>query len=111
MKIYALRVFHGLAALYFMACLICLYYVALGGVVSARLFILAFISLAVEGFAIFLLNGGNCPLIHIQRKIGDEKPFFELLLPPRMAKRAIPVFAWLTWIAVGLLIARGIKAL
>jgi len=102
---HALRIVHGLFAVYFIGCLGYLYYAAFAGRLD-WLLILAIVSLAVEGFAVFILNGGDCPLIHIQRKIGDDKPFFELILPPKLAKRAIPIFAALTWTAVGWLILR-----
>lgn len=74
------------------------------------LFTLTVLSLAIEGIAVFAFNAGDCPLIHIQRKIGDEKPFFELLLPPKLAERAIPVFALLTILAILILLFRFVVA-
>jgi hypothetical protein len=68
------------------------------------LLLIAVVSLAIEGFVVFILNGGHCPLIHIQRRIGDDTPFFELFLAPHLARRAIPVFATITWIGVAALI-------
>lgn len=100
-----LRVIHGICSLYFVGCLAYLYY----SVVYFKpnlLLAIAIISLGIEGFLVFILNKGNCPLIHIQRKIGDDKPFFELFLPHNLAKRAMPMFAVLTWIAVILLVLR-----
>jgi hypothetical protein len=85
-----------------MCCIVYLYVAAFVGRFDVWL-VIALVSLAIEGFVVFVLNGGDCPLIHLQRKIGDEKPFFELFMPARVARRAIPVFAWLTWIALGLL--------
>lgn len=101
-----LRIFHGIVAVYFTICLVYLYFVGLTGNVNKAFFILATVSLAIEGVAVFVLNQGNCPLIHIQRKIGDHTPFFELLMPARVAKWAIPFFAVLTVIAVVLLLFR-----
>lgn len=92
-RILLLRIVHGLLALYFILCLLYLGYVALTGKVNDTLFIISIISLTLEGIVVFTLNSGDCPLIHIQRKIGDDKPFFELFLPPRLAMWAIPVFA------------------
>lgn len=66
--------------------------------------IIAVASLAVEGFVVFILNNGNCPLIHIQKKIGDNTPFFELFFQPTTAKKAIPFFAILTWVGVSCLV-------
>jgi hypothetical protein len=66
------------------------------------------LSLGIEGFIVFILNKGNCPLIHVQNKIGDDTPFFNLFFPEKVAKQAIPFFAKLTWIGVGLLLVRFI---
>jgi hypothetical protein len=68
------------------------------------LLLIAIVSLGIEGVVVFVLNGGDCSLIHVQRTIGDDTPFFELLFPPGIAKKAIPVFALLTWDALALLI-------
>ena len=99
-RIIALRIFHGALTLYFTLCLIYLYFVGLTGNVNNTLFILSIFSLAFEGVIVFAFNQGDCPLFHVQRKIGDNKPFFELFLPPRLAKRAIPIFALLTIVAI-----------
>jgi hypothetical protein len=48
--------------------------------------------LAIEGIALGV-GGGDCPLGPFQRELGDPVPFFELVLPPRAAKAAIPVLA------------------
>src|SRR6266496_1582529 len=104
--IIALRVFHGILTVYFTLCLLYLYVVGITGNVDGTLFILAALSLGAEGMAVFAFNRGDCPLIHIQRKIGDDKPFFELLVPRHLAKLAIPVFAVLTVIALVLILLR-----
>ena len=46
--------------------------------------------LAVEGVAL-RIGGGDCPMAARQREWGDAKPFFELVLPPRAAKAAVPI--------------------
>jgi hypothetical protein len=46
--------------------------------------------LAIEGIALGI-GRGDCPLGPFQRDLGDPMPFFELVLPPRAAKAAIPV--------------------
>jgi hypothetical protein len=58
--------------------------------------------LLVEGVAL-LIGGGNCPLGPLQRRLGDPTPLFELVLPPRAAKAAVPVLAGVS--LVGLLLA------
>jgi hypothetical protein len=105
MKVALLRIVHSLFTVYFLMCLAYLYYAGISGVFNALLLI-AVVSLGAEGIVVFILNQGDCPLIHIQRRLGDDKPFFELFLPKHIAKRAIPFFAVLSWVAVGLLIVR-----
>ncbi len=105
MKIFLLRLIHTLFALYFLSCLIYIYYAALTATFDIFLFI-AVTSLAVEGFVVYGLNKGDCPLIHIQKKIGDDVPYFELFFKPRVAKKALPFFAILSWIGLGLLLLR-----
>lgn len=104
-KIYLLRITHGLFALYFAVCLVYLYYSAITYRVDIFL-VLAVISLGIEGFVVFVLNKGDCPLIHIQKKISDEKPFFELFFSPPVAKRVLPIFAGFTWLGLLLLLVR-----
>jgi hypothetical protein len=104
-KVFVLRVIHGVFALYFLVCLIYLYYGAIFSKLDILLLI-AVMSLGIEGFIVFILNSGDCPLIHIQRRIGDNTPFFNLFFPVKLAKQAIPTFAKLTWIGVALLTLR-----
>ena len=40
-----------------------------------------------------MVGHGNCPVGPRQAEWGDPVPFFELLLPPRAAKAAVPVLA------------------
>ena len=103
MKIVILRIIHGIISLYFIACLIYLYYAALTSTFDLLLLI-AFVSLAIEGFIVFVLNDGDCPLLHIHKAVGDDKSFFELFFKPSLAKKAMPFFALLTWIGVALLV-------
>jgi len=109
-KIYLLRLLHGLASLYFIGCLVYLYYAAVTGEATWFL-VVALVSLAAEGYVVFVVNNGDCPLIHVQRKMGDNKPFFELFMPSKLAKQAIPCFAVLTWLAVALLLVRWLSSL
>ncbi|WP_069112708.1 hypothetical protein [Jiangella alba] len=47
-------------------------------------------ALAAEGLAL-VVGRGSCPLGPLQRRLGDPVPLFELVLPPRAAKAAVPV--------------------
>ena len=47
---------------------------------------LALGALLIEGIAI-AVNKGDCPLSYLQRKYGDDKAFFEIFLPKRIAKQ------------------------
>jgi hypothetical protein len=48
--------------------------------------------LSVEGAAL-IVGHGDCPVGQMQAEWGDPVPFFELVLPPRAAKAAVPVLA------------------
>jgi hypothetical protein len=63
-------------------------------------------ALSLEGLLV-VLSRGNCPLGPLFRRLGDEKPFFALLLPPRAAKLAVPVLAAVTIVGVVLLALRA----
>ena len=54
-------------------------------------------ALLAEGAGL-VVGRGNCPFGPLQRALGDSVPLFELVLPPRAAKAAIPV---LTGVALG----------
>ena len=51
--------------------------------------------LLVEGCAL-VVGRGNCPMGPRQAEWGDPVPFFELVLPPRAAKAAVPILAGAT---------------
>jgi hypothetical protein len=51
---------------------------------------LAFLS--IEGVGL-VVGGGDCPMGPFQARLGDTVPFFELVLPPRAAKAAVPILA------------------
>ena len=61
--------------------------------------------LLVEGGAL-VLGRGNCPVGRLQERWGDPVPLFELLLPPRAAKAAVPVLAAVSVMAVGAVVLR-----
>ena len=48
-----------------------------------------------EGIAL-IVGRGNCPFGPMQRSLGDPVPMFELVLPPRAAKAAIPLLTVVT---------------
>jgi hypothetical protein len=48
--------------------------------------------LSIEGVGL-LIGGGDCPMGPFQEKLSDPVPFFELVLPPRAAKAAVPILA------------------
>jgi hypothetical protein len=99
--IYVVRGIHSAFALFFMSCLAYIYYAALGRKRSPLLAAAAGALLA-EG-AVVVINRGDCPLGPVHRRLGDEKTFFELFLPSRLARWAVPFFAAVT--AFGFLLA------
>jgi hypothetical protein len=62
--------------------------------------------LLVEGGAL-VVGRGNCPMGARQEQWGDPVPFFELILPPRAAKAAIPALTFVSIAAlVGVVVRR-----
>jgi len=95
---FLLRVVHFLIVVYLFAGIFYIYYSAFTQTSSIWLVILV-VSLFIEGLVIYL-NRGNCPLGYIQRKVGDDTPFFELILPKKYAKKAVRVCAVITLIGI-----------
>ena len=52
-------------------------------------------ALVAEGVVV-AANGGDCPLGGLQDRMGDPVPLFELVLPPRAARLAVPVLGAVT---------------
>lgn len=63
-------------------------------------------ALAVEGVLVGT-NRGDCPLGALGDRVGDPVPLFELLLPPRAAKLAVPVLGAVAAAGVALLATRS----
>jgi hypothetical protein len=61
--------------------------------------------LVAEGAAL-VVGRGNCPMGGLQEEWGDPVPFFELLLPPRAAKAAVPILAAVTLLGIALAVVR-----
>jgi hypothetical protein len=51
-----------------------------------------------------VIGRGNCPLGPFQARLGDPVPLFELVLPPRAAKAAIPVLFGVTVAGIAALV-------
>lgn len=65
----------------------------------------AVLALAGEGIVV-VANHGDCPLGVIGERIDDPVPLFELVLPSRAAKLAVPVLGAVTVAGLLLLLAR-----
>jgi hypothetical protein len=65
--------------------------------------------LALEGVAL-LVGRGDCPAGPLQRQLGDPVPLFELVLPPRAAKAAIPILTGVSVAGMVLAAIRGPRA-
>lgn len=63
--------------------------------------------LLLEG-ALLVVGRGDCPAGSLQRRLGDPVPMFELFLPPRAAKAAIPALTVVSVAGIGLLLVRRI---
>jgi hypothetical protein len=100
----AFRVAHGVWSVGQLACLAYLWDYAVTGR-HDRYLAATMGFLAVEGGAL-MVGHGDCPMGPLQRSWGDPVPFFELLLPPRAAKAAVPVLAAASVSAFGAVLAR-----
>jgi hypothetical protein len=99
-----IRFGHGMITLFFLSCIGYLYFCDITNQVSFWTYLVA-ASLLAEGLVVSL-NHGECPLGAVHRKYGDQKTFFELLMPKAMAKRAVPFFGVITGIGMLALILR-----
>jgi len=65
--------------------------------------------LSLEGIA--LVKGrGDCPFGPLQTRLGDPVPLFELALPPRAAKAAVPVLAVVSVLGITLAVLRACRS-
>ena len=86
-----IRSIHGAITLFFLSCIAYIYYAALTDQQTVVGY--AAIGLILIEGCVVLLNDGDCPLGTVHKKYGDEKDFFELFMPKRFSKRAIPVLS------------------
>ena len=63
-------------------------------------------ALLVEGVAL-VVGRGNCPLGPLQTRLGDPVPLFELVLPRRAAKAAVPMLAAVSIAGIALVALRA----
>ncbi len=98
------RLAHALIAVGFLFCIGSVYYGAWLGVAGPETF-LAVAILVIEGVLV-LAGGGDCPLVPLLRRLGDDTPLFELALPPRAAALTVPVLGAVTAVGMVLLAAR-----
>jgi len=90
LMIWVIRLIHSLIALTFFTAIGVIYFSAISETYNLWLY-LALGGLLVEGITV-ILNGGNCPLLYLARKYGDDKTFLELFLPKNAAKQMFKVF-------------------
>ena len=87
----AYRVFHAAWSVAGLGSLVYIWYCAATRRRDRRLRAsIAFLS--IEGVGL-VVGGGDCPMGPYQKQLGDPVPFFELVLPPRAAKAAVPILA------------------
>ena len=79
------RSIHTVIALIMIAAVVIIYHSSLTETYGLLLY-LASAALLLEAVAV-VANKGDCPLSYMQRKYGDNKAFFELFLPKRIAKQ------------------------
>ena len=102
----AFRVAHGVWSVAQLASLAYIWTCAITGR-RDRYLVGAIAFLAVEGGAL-VVGHGDCPMGPRQAAWGDPVPFFELVLPPRAAKAAVPILATISVSGIGAVIARQV---
>lgn len=96
--IYLVRILHGIITAFFLTCIIYIYY---AGITNQKT-TLAYIAVAfifIEGLVVSL-NKGVCPMGPLHKMFGDQKTFFELFLPKKVAKKAVPFLGIIAAIGV-----------
>jgi hypothetical protein len=100
----AFRLGHALIAAVFLAAIGYVWWCGVTGR-RGRLLQLAIGSLACEGVLV-AANHGDCPLGQLQTDLGDPVPLFELVLPPRAARMAVPALGGITAAGVAVVFLR-----
>ena len=73
-----------------------------------RPMVLAVGFLLVQGVGL-IVGRGNCPMSPVQHRLGDPVPLFELVLPPKAAKAAMPVLLVVTLAGLAAAIVRAAR--
>jgi hypothetical protein len=100
----ALRLGHIGIAVVGLGSITYIWYCALSGR-RDRLLGAAMATLSVQGVAL-VIGRGNCPLGPLQQRLGDPAPLFELVLPRRAARAAIPALLLVALGGVAMLAVR-----
>jgi hypothetical protein len=95
------RVIHAAISVVFLSAIAYVWWCALSGS-RGRLLRIAVGSLVAEGVVV-AANRGDCPLGGLQERVGDPVPLFELALPPRMARLAVPTLGLIAGGGIALL--------
>lgn len=66
--------------------------------------------LGLEGVAL-LIGRGDCPFGRVQARLGDPVPLFELVLPPRLAKAAIPILSTISIAGITAVMVKRVRQL
>jgi hypothetical protein len=102
--IYIIRFIHTLIAAFFIFCIGLLYYFALTGKSSPWIIWIVAILLAEGG--VLIVNRWRCPLSFIHQKYGDDKKFYDLFFPEKIAPYAAHILGVATIFAIILLLSR-----
>jgi hypothetical protein len=102
----AFRVAHATWAVVSLICLGVVWHRALRGGWDRRL-VASVAWLSIEGVAL-VAGRGDCPFGPMQARLGDPVPLFELVLPPRAAKAAIPILAIASVAGIAAAAVRGV---
>jgi len=102
--VYIIRAVHTLIAAFFIFCIGLIYYFALAGKSSPWIVWIIAVLLA-EG-VVLVVNQGKCPLSFLHRKYGDDKKFYDLFFPEKIAPYAAHILGAATIIGIILLLVK-----
>ena len=97
-KIYIVRSFHAFFGIFFLVCIIYLYYEIFSGQRTVLAYYAA-AALILEGL-LLILNRGNCPLARLHQSVGDDKGFFNLFVPDKFLPYTMPFLTVISAIAI-----------
>ena len=88
-KVYSLRIFHIIGALFLYFSIFILIYSGITGK-KFNIINISFICISIEALAV-MINKWDCPLHPVHDLLGDKKRFFGLFMPEKYTRKAMVI--------------------